>query len=108
MTLEEAMVIVLSGRTHAIHTREGISLLWDNEKGLYEVYEPTGKKPQTYFKDPTVAVNYFLKATESERISRTDEEIDPGLPGPLDTNEELYSLPSSGNLRTGCYRRRRF
>lgn len=98
MTLKEAMVIVLAGRSHAIHTREGISLLWDQEKGLYEVYEPMGQKPQTYFKDPILAVNYFLKATQSERINL----------GPIDTNEELYSLPPSGNLHTGCYRRRRF
>jgi hypothetical protein len=108
MTLEEAMVVVLKGQSHAIKTRNGTSLLWNNVNGLYEVYEPEEKNNSTYFKDPVVAVNYFLKATESERVSRTDEEVELGLPGPIERDEGLHPLSPSGNLRTSGYRRRRF
>jgi hypothetical protein len=84
MYLRDAMITVLSTKDYGIQTRQGVSVYWDANENKYNVYEENKEAADTYFRDVDSAVDYFLKITEDDRLSRTEEEIELGLPGPLD------------------------
>lgn len=80
MHIRDAMVKVISGKEYAIHNGYGVTLLWDEHLKQYNVIEE--EKVDTPFNNVDDAVDYFLKITEDDRLSRTEEEIELGLPGP--------------------------
>jgi hypothetical protein len=90
MHLRDAMMKLMSKREYAVQSRSGVSIYWDSKQGMYNVYEEDKEFPNTFFYDGEDgsglddAVDYFLKITEDDRIARTEEEIENGIPGPLD------------------------
>ena len=83
MHIRDAMIKVLSNKERAVRTNFGIAIYWDNDQRMYNVYEEDKNFPDTHFNDVENAVDYFLKITKDDRIARTEEEIDSGVPNPF-------------------------
>jgi hypothetical protein len=80
MHIRDAMIKVISGKEYAVHNGHGVTLLWDGHLKQYNVIEE--EKVDTPFNNVDDAVDYFLKITEDDRLSRTEEERELGFPSP--------------------------
>jgi hypothetical protein len=82
--LRDAIIKVIGTKEYVVQSPTGVMLYFDTKVKQFLVYEPEQDEPDNYFNKVDVAVDYFLKITKTERISRTEEEIELGLCGPLD------------------------
>jgi hypothetical protein len=79
MHIRDAIRRAVHNAEYAVQSRYGVTIAWDRRAGQYNVYEENKEYPDTYFADLESAVDYFLKITEDDRLSLTDEEIEIGL-----------------------------
>ena len=82
MNTREALIVTLKHGYSVISFNCGIISSSQNIGSLFEVFIQDGESK--LFDRVQDAVDYFLSGSMEERISRTDEEIELELPGPLD------------------------
>lgn len=81
---------VIRNKEKAVSSYSGAAIFFNSILDCYTVHDPQSDEDKYInFADIDNAVDYFIKITEDERVSRTDEEVDDGVPGPLDDNERL-------------------